>query len=363
LRADRQPEHTQIDLEMSFVEERDVQEVVEGLMKHVLKKVKNLNIQTPFEILSFDESMDRFGTDKPDLRFGLELTDISEIAGKSDFSVFKDVIKKGGIVKCINPESDFSRKELDDLIEFSKSLGAKGMAWARITKDGLESSITKYLSSEIQKEILKKTKAKKGVLLFIADKPKVTNTVLAGLRNELGKRLDLIDQSAFRFCWVVDFPLFGWNDEDERWEPAHHMFTMPKKEHMEFLEKDPSKVKASLYDLVLNGTELCSGSIRIHREDIQEKVMKVIGLSKKDAYKKFGFLLEAFKYGAPPHGGVGIGLDRLTAILVGTNDIREVIAFPKNKAAQCPMDGSPSLLDEKVSKEVHIKFELPKKKK
>lgn len=362
LRADRQPEHTQIDLEMSFAEQDDIIDVVEGLMKNIFKKAGGISVDIPFPRLSYDESMEKYGTDKPDLRFKLELTDITEVAAKSNFSVFKDVIKHKGIVKCINPEADLTRKELDELIEISRKLGAKGMAWARVTKNGLESSITKYLSPKIQKDILKKTKAKKGVILFIADKPKVTNEVLSGLRNELGRRLNLIDESAFQFCWVLDFPLFEWNDDEDRWEPAHHMFTMPNKEHWKFLEKDPGKVKATLYDLVLNGTELGSGSIRIHSADIQERVMKVIGLTKKDAQRKFGFLLEAFKYGAPPHAGIGLGFDRIVALMCGTNDIREVIAFPKNKAAQCPMDGCPSPLDEKAAKEVHIKFDKPKKK-
>jgi aspartyl-tRNA synthetase len=362
LRADRQPEFTQIDFEMSFVEENDVLETIEGLMKHVFKKTMNITLDIPFKRLTFDESMDRYGCDKPDLRFGLELTDITDIATKSDFSVFKDVVKKGGIVKCINPQVDMSRKELDELIEFSKKLGAKGMAWARITKDGLESSITKYLSASTQKEILKKTGAKKGLLLFIADTFKTTNSVLAGLRNELGKKLELIDEDAFNFCWIVDFPLFEWDDEVDHWVPAHHMFSMPKSEHIKLLEKDPAKVKATLYDLVLNGNELASGSIRIHREDIQEKVMNVIGLDKKKAYKKFGFLLEAFKYGAPPHGGAALGFDRMVALMSKTSDIREVIAFPKNKAAQSPMDGCPSEIEPNIAKEVHIKVDMPKKK-
>jgi aspartyl-tRNA synthetase len=363
LRADRQPEFTQIDLEMSFVDEKDVQTVTEGLMKNIFQKSIGVTLDIPFKRITYDDSMSRYGCDKPDLRFGLELTDVTEIVKNSDFSVFKDVIKHGGIVKCINPEQDFSRNELDDLIEQAKKFGAKGMVWARVSGDVLESSIAKYLSPHIQKEMIHAAKAKKGVLLFVADTKKNTNAVLSAMRNELGKRLKLIDESSFNFCWVVDFDMFEWNDDEDRWEAAHHMFTMPKKELLPLLEKEPGKVKASLYDLVLNGIEMGSGSVRIHRPDIQEMVMNVVGLDKKKAEKKFGFLLEAFKYGAPPHAGIGLGFDRICSMMTGTNDIREVIAFPKNKAAECPMDGCPSELDEKVAKEVHIKFDLPKKKK
>jgi aspartyl-tRNA synthetase len=359
LRADRQPEHTQIDFEMSFVEEEDIYNLVDGLFKEIFKKARNVNLKTPFPRLTYKEAMEKYGSDKPDLRYGLELTDITDVAKKSDFSVFKDVIKSGGIVKCINPPKDMPRKEIDDLIDFSVKNGAKGMAWMRINKGKLESNIAKFFSDKIQKELLEKTKAKSGVLMFIADKEKKCNEILDKLRRELAERLNLIKEG-FEFVWITDFPLFGWNEDEERWEPEHHMFTMPKDEFIGKLAKDPGKVTAKCYDLTLNGIELGSGSIRIHNPKIQEEVMKVVGLEKKDAERKFGFLLEAFKYGAPPHGGMGIGLDRVTALSLGFNDIREVMAFPKNKAAQNPMDGSPSEIDEKLLKELYIKLDKKK---
>ncbi|MFW5852620.1 MAG: aspartate--tRNA ligase, partial [Nanoarchaeota archaeon] len=354
LRADRQPEFTQIDLEMSFVEQKDVIEIVNGLTKHVMKKSIGLDVKTPFEILTYEESMARFGCDKPDMRFGLELSNITKIVKDSEFSVFSDTIKSGGIVKCINPETDLSRKEIDELTEIAKKNGAKGLAWTKIADGNLDSGIAKFLSDNEQKNIIESTNSKKGTLLFIADKETTVNKSLSLIRNELGKKLKLIDESEFKFCWIVDYPLFEWDEDENRWAPAHHMFTMPKKECLEYLETDPGKVKATLYDFVLNGIELGSGSIRIHRPDIQEKVMKVIGLEKEEAYRKFGFLLEAFKYGAPPHGGIALGFDRFVALMCKTNDIREVIAFPKNKAAQSPMDGCPSPMETKSLDELSI---------
>jgi len=356
LRADRQPEHTQLDFEMSFVESSDIMAFVEGLYKHVFKQVLGIDIETPFVKLSYAESMARFGTDKPDLRFGLELTDVGDVVKGCDFQVFNQVIDAGGIVKCINPQADLGRKEIDSLIDFSQKSGAKGMAWMRVTENGLESNIAKFFSDEIKQKLIEKTGAKPGsILMFIADKTSVANSVLNALRLELGRRLELIDESKFVFCWTTDFPLFAWDEDTESWAPEHHMFSMPKKEHLEFLEKEPGKVLGDLFDLVLNGTELGSGSIRIHDPKIQKQVMKVIGLDAKEAEKKFGFLLEAYRYGAPVHGGMGLGLDRSVALMCGTNDIREVITFPKNKAAQCPMDGSPGAIDDAQMKELHIK--------
>ncbi len=354
LRADRQPEHTQIDLEMSFVDEKDIMETVESMYKHIFKKVLKIELREKFPIFSYKEVMDRYGTDKPDIRFGLELKDVSSVVARSDFTVFKDAIKKGGVVKCINPEKEISRKEIDSLIELAQQCGAKGMAWMRVTEKGLESNIAKYFNEEIQKDLIKLTEAKPGsVLMFVADKEKTSNEVLSALRKELGKRLGLIDEKEFRFCWIVDYPLFE-RDEDS-WTPAHHMFSMPKEECLGYLEKEPGKVTANLFDIVLNGSELGSGSMRIHDPEVQEKVMKVIGLSHEEAQKKFGFLLEAYRYGAPMHGGMGLGFDRLVAIMLGYDDIREVIAFPKNKNAECPMDGSPSQIDPEQLKDLHIK--------
>ena len=360
LRQDRQPEHTQIDLEMSFVGEEDIYELVDGLFKHIYKKARNVNLKTPFPRLTYKESMEKYGSDKPDLRYDLELVDVSGVVKKSDFGVFKDVIKNGGIVKCINPKKDIPRKEIDDLIDFAVRNGAKGMAWMRINKGKLESNIVKFFSAKVQKDLLKKTKAKSGVLMFIADKENKCNEIMDKLRRELAKRLELI-KDEFRFVWVTDFPLFSWNEDEDRWEPEHHMFTMPKDEFIGKIEKDPGKVRARCYDLTLNGIELGSGSIRIHKPEIQQEIMKVIGIDKKEAERRFGFLLEAFKYGAPPHGGMGIGLDRVVALSLGFNDIREVIAFPKNKAAQNPMDGSPSEVDENLLKELNIKLDKKNK--
>lgn len=359
LRADRQPEHTQIDLEMSFVKAEDVLEMVEGLYKHMMKKVLNIDIKYKFPRISYKESMEKYGTDKPDLRFGLELIDATDVIKDSDFQVFKNAEQ----VKCINPKKDFSRKELDEYINFCQQNGAKGMAWMRVTQKGLESNIVKFFNPTIQKKLLDKTKAKKGsILMFIADKKKVVAEILGSLRLKLRDDLKLVNEKDFKFCWIVDFPLFEWDDENSKWVPSHHIFTAPKKEHLDFLEKDPSKVHADLYDLVLNGIELGSGSIRETNPETQEKLMKVIGLSHEQARKKFGFMMDAFKYGTPPHGGIGLGFDRIVALMCGYNDIREVIAFPKNKDAECPMDLSPNYVPDEQLKELHIKTDLVKKK-
>jgi aspartyl-tRNA synthetase len=361
LRADRQPEHTQFDLEMSFVDEEDIREAVEGLYKYIFKKALNIEFKEKFPVLTYDEAMDKYGIDKPDIRFELFLKDVTSIVVKSDFGVFKDVVKNGGIIKCVVAPKDLPRKEIDDLIKFSQENGAKGMAWMRVSDKGLESNIAKYFSEPVQKELIKAIGAKpNSIIMFIAEKKKKCNEVLAKLRLEIARRLDLIPKNKFAFCWVVDFPLFEFDEDTQAWVPAHHMFSMPKKEHWKYLETEPGKVYANLYDIILNGVELGSGSMRIHDPELQEKVMKVIGLSKEDAYRKFGFLLEAYKYGAPMHGGMGLGVDRLVAMMLGTNDIREVIAFPKNKAAQCPMDDSPNVIDEAQLKELHIKVDVIK---
>ncbi len=358
LRADRQPEHTQIDFEMSFVDEKDVMAFVEGLYKHLFKEMLGTDLKAPFKVLTHAEAMDKYGIDKPDLRFGMELTDVTEIVKKSDFKTFAAEEQ----VKCLVAEKDFGRNEIDELIEWTKANGAKGLAWMRVAEKGLESSIVKFFGNEIQKQLLQKTKAKKGsVIFFVADKKKKVAEVLGKLRLELGRRLGLMKDREFNFCWVKDFPLFEWNTEEDRWEAAHHMFTSPKPEHIELLEKAPEKVLGNLYDLVLNGTELGSGSIRINEPELQERVMKVIGIDKKAAAEKFGFLLQAYKYGAPVHGGMGIGFDRTVALMQGLHDIREVIAFPKNKKAESPMDGSPSEIEEKQMKELHVKSDVVKK--
>jgi len=362
LRADRQPEHTQFDFEMSFVTSDEIREFVEGLYKNIFKEALNLKL-ADFPVFTYKEAVDRYGTDKPDIRFDLFLTDVTDIVVKSDFQVFKDVQNNGGIIKCINPEKELGRKEIDGYIDFCQKNGSKGMAWMRVTKDGLESNIAKFFSKDIQDKLINRVKAKPGsVLMFIADKPKKCNEIISLLRLKLGKDLNLYDEKEFKFCWVKDFPLFAWNEDEQRWEPEHHMFSMPKPEFIDNFEKKPGEVIGDLWDLVLNGLELGSGSIRINVPSVQERVMNLIGLDKKKAHEKFGFLLDAYKYGAPPHGGMGLGLDRTVALMAGTNDIREVIAFPKNKNAECPMDGCPAEISNEQMKELSLKSEVVKKK-
>ena len=361
LRADRQPEHTQLDLEMSFVTEKDIMAFVEALFKHLVKEVKGITLKEKFPVFSYTEAMEKYGCDKPDIRYGLELHNVTDIAKETEFSVFKQAINNGGMVKCINAPS-ISRKEIDSLIEFCQQQGAQGIAWMRVTENGLESNIAKYFNPDTQKQLVNKLKAEKdNVILFMADKESKVNEVLSLLRSELAKRLNLIKPDEFKFCWVVEFPLFTWNEEENKWEPCHHIFTMPKQEHLEYLESDPGKVMANLFDIVLNGTELGSGSIRINVPELQKRVMKVIGLSEEEAVQKFGFLINAYRYGGPPHGGMGLGFDRTVALLAGTNDIREVIAFPKNKAAQCPMDDSPNEVSIQQLREAHVKIDVVKK--
>ena len=363
LRADRQPEHTQIDIEMSFVEIDDIFNVVENLMKSIFKKTLNIDLKTPFERLKHSSSIDRYGLDKPDLRFGLEITDITSISSESDFSVFKDAVKKGGVVKCLNLKGcgTFSRKDIEEMTEFVAIYGAKGLAWAKMEEE-LKSSIVKYFKKPIQDKIIKATNAEKGdLIVFIADNRKIVNESFGQLRNFIGKKLKLYDEKEFQFCWVTDFPLFEYDDKEDRIKPAHHMFCMPKKEDIKLLEKKPLEVYCTQYDLVLNGVELASGSIRITDPELQKTIMKIIGMTEKEANEKFGFLLESFKYGVPPHGGIGIGFDRLVAMICGYNDIREVIAFPKNKNAANLMDGCPTKLSDKDLKEQHIKLDFIQK--
>lgn len=365
LRQDRQPEFTQIDAEMSFVEQEDVFEAAENMVKEIFKATRGIDVEIPFPRIKYEESMNKYGCDKPDLRFGLELTEVTDIVKKSDFGVFKAVAESGGIIKCINPEKDFGRKEIDAYIAYCQTIGSKGMAWMRVTENGLESNIAKYFPEEVKDELLKATGAKAGsILMFIADKPKQCNDIISRLRNKLGEDLGLTSKDNFKFCWIVDFPLFEKDEETNKWIPAHHMFTMPKKECLEFIEPDnlqPEKVYATCYDMVLNGVELASGSIRVHRPDVQQKIMDVVGFPRAEAKERFGFLLEALKYGAPPHGGFGIGFDRLVAMICGFSDIREVMAFPKNKSAQCPMDDSPSSVDKQQLKDLHLKLDIVQK--
>ncbi|GAB6077090.1 aspartate--tRNA ligase [Desulfurobacterium crinifex] len=356
LRADRQPEFTQVDFEMSFVRERDVMDIAEKVLRRLYKELLDIEIGE-IPVMSYDEAMSRFGTDRPDTRFGLELKEITDIAEKCSFKVFRAVVENGGIVKAINFKggATLSRKEIDDLTKFVGIYGAKGLAWIKVTDKGLQSPIVKFFTEGEMNEILKKLEAEVGdILFFVADKPDVVNAALSNLRLKLGRMANLIDDSKINVLWVVDFPMFEWNEDENRWEALHHPFTSPKEEDVEKLLENPGEVRARAYDMVLNGVEIGGGSIRIHREDIQEKVFKVIGLSDEEAQERFGFLLEALKYGAPPHGGMAFGLDRLCAIMRGEESIRDVIAFPKTQRGQCLLTGAPDTVRPEQLEELHI---------
>ncbi len=357
-RGDRQPEHTQIDIEMSFVSKEDVFEVVEGLFKYIFKKTLNMEIETPFQRLPYNDALNRYGSDKPDLRFEIELQDFTPYVEKGEFNVFKKVLESGGTVKAIVAPgcASFSRKEIEQLEEAAIVYGAKGLAWMKVTNSKLEGGISKFYQNNAS-EIIDGLGAKNGDLILIigTDWLKTCNS-LGAVRNELGEKLGLIPEGSFKFCWVTDFPLFEWNEEENRWEAAHHMFTMPQEEDIPKLESDPGSVKGDLYDLVCNGVELASGSIRIHDPELQKRIFKIVGFSEEEAKRRFGFLLDAFKYGPPPHGGIAPGLDRLVMLMAGENTIREVIAFPKNTQGVSLMDGTPSEVDPKQLKELHIKI-------
>ena len=364
LRADRQPEFTQIDVEMSFIDEEDIYEMHERLMKDIWKKILNIDLKIPFRRIAYDEAMSKYGSDKPDLRFGLELIDVTDIVKDCDFQVFTNNIKSGGVVKVLNvKKSSLSRKEIDELIEFVKIYDAKGLAWAKYDGKKLESSIVKFFSEKIQKELIKKLNAENGdLLLFVSDhKHFIVNAALGALRIHLAKKLGLIKPNTYDFVWVTDFPLIEYDENEQKHVAVHHPFTSPKDEDLKLLDKDPAKAKAKAYDLTLNGVEIGGGSIRIHKPEIQENIFKILGISKKEAQEKFGFLLEAFRYGAPPHGGIAFGMDRIVAILTGNESIREVIAFPKTKKAESLMEGSPSDVGEKQLKELNIRFDFVKK--
>lgn len=363
LRSDRQPEFTQIDVEMSFVDESDVININELFIKRLMKEIKDIDIKLPLKTMTYQEAMDRFGSDKPDDRFGFELTDLSHILENSGFKVFSQAIENGGSVRAVNAKGcgeKFSRREIDALVEFVKIYGAKGMAWIAVEKEGLKSAITKFLTEKEIENILKETKARPGDLIcFIADENKIVYDSLGALRQELAKKLELLKENKeFNFLWVTHFPLMEYDNEEKRWTSTHHPFTSPLDEDLEKLETDPGSVRAKAYDLILNGVELGGGSIRIHRRDIQKKIFNLLGFSDDEAQERFGFLLDAFEYGVPPHGGIAFGLDRIIMLLAGEKSIREVIAFPKIQNASCPLTEAPSAVDEKQLKELSIKLDL-----
>ena len=362
LRADRQPEFTQMDMELSFVDIDTIMEINEGFLKRVFKEVLDLEIKIPFERLPYKEAMDRFGSDKPDTRFEMELIDITDEVKDCDFKVFSDAVKGGGSVRCINAKglgSSLTRKTLDSLSEYVKTYRAKGMAWIVVEEEGLRSQITKFLSEEVVQNIINKADAKPGDgILIIADKNDIVYDALGNLRLEVARRFDLIDKSKFNFLWVTEFPLFEYDEDENRYVAKHHPFTHPMDEDISLLDTDPSKVRAKAYDIVLNGTEIGGGSLRIYDPELQQKMFEKIGFTKEEAWERFGFLMEAFKYGTPPHGGMAYGLDRLVMIMAGCDSIRDVIAFPKVQNASELMSNAPDVVEELQLDELNIKINL-----
>lgn len=358
LRADRQPDFTQIDMEMSFMSQEEILTMIEGLIAHVMKEVKGIDVVTPFPRLDYEEAMERFGSDKPDTRFGMELKDVSDLVKNLDFKVFSNAIELGGAVKCIVAKGcaeQYSRKDIDALGKYVANYGAKGLAWVKVTEEGLNGAIAKFFTDEVVQELVARVDAEVGdIILFAADSKKVCYASLGALRQKLAADLDLIDKGKYNYLWVVNWPLLEYDEERGKYSAAHHPFTMPKIEDVELLETAPEKAYAQAYDIVLNGYELGGGSIRIYDKDVQSSMFKALGFSEEEAKSQFGFLLDAFEYGVPPHGGCALGLDRFVMLLAGRDNLRDTIAFPKTAAAADPMTQAPSPVDLEQLLELNI---------
>ncbi len=370
LRADRQPEFTQLDLEMSFVEEEDVMNLIEELLAYLFEKTLNITLETPFPRLSYETALKDYGTDRPDLRFDMKLKELSSLFKETSFKVFRSALDSGGVIKGLKAPATFSRKELEDLTKFAQELGAKGLAWIKYNKNAgsFEEKWSSPIVKFFEKAVLEKLEdifnplENNATFFFVADKEEVANAVLSELRVHLAKKLNLIPENKFSFVWIVDFPLFEWDDEENRLVSVHHPFTHPKEEDIPLLEEDPLKVRSRAYDIVLNGVEIGGGSIRIHRRDLQKKIFELLKISSEEAEEKFGFLLTALEYGAPPHGGIAFGLDRLIMLMLGKKSIREVIPFPKTQRAQCLLTGAPAEVRIEQILELHLLPGWEKKK-